>query len=642
MTTFDVEKESVARASMALASLGVSFALTGLVASSSKSDPPASSVGAPLPTIKEKPGDTPIPSVPVLTSPAPPANSMMEAVRLVRDILVKANSSSTLVVPSGLLVAALLTRSLGEFGMYRMISALDESIVKREGKVSYFRLLSKFLIWGVPVTAFAQLSGLITNLLANRLRSSLTSAVLARVALVNKNTESIDSEKLETLIGDASLLASGLVTNISDKLRRIFDLTFQVLTLAKRGGASAPLIMIFYLILVNRAMEKLKRERPQVAKKAADRENVLRRAIGRFCRHKDSVALWNGMDAEKATFARMTKAQEISRSERDFLDFLLGLTQGLATKVVGTCLGFALVARPYLSSRAPVMYQNQDGPLQYFWSGRLMYQMCSTVNQLLDESNGDATNRIVQTARKVHQMVCEGEAGSINKQAFKIRETSITLCDVTATAQTDNGLLFRDLSFEIFPGTTMLLQGPKGSGKSALLRIIMGTWPVAMGDVCRPLNGVCCVSQKPYIVLESSLREQIIYPDSLNTINNEKLVTAIETAKIGNLVGNQANHRSTSLTDSEQQRLMIARLIYHEPKFALLDDCFKGLDTEYVIDILRYLRARRTAIIIACQPTFAETIKGKFTFDMELSLSTKQPTRHELVIKDSRRSSEGI
>jgi ABC-type uncharacterized transport system fused permease/ATPase subunit len=122
-------------------------------------------------------------------------------------------------------------------------------------------------------------------------------------------------------------------------------------------------------------------------------------------------------------------------------------------------------------------------------------------------------------------------------------------------------------------------------------------------------------------------------------VDQERLQAAIKATNIGHLFSVNGIARSGSgsalMGDSDQQKLMLARLIYHRPKYALLDDCWKHLEKEYLSGILRYLKSDLGCGIVVA------TVDGEplsnvafgFKFDTELILNNaKQPPRHEIIV----------
>ncbi|KAL3229550.1 Peroxisomal long-chain fatty acid import protein 1 [Nakaseomyces bracarensis] len=216
-----------------------------------------------------------------------------------------------------------------------------------------------------------------------------------------------------------------------------------------------------------------------------------------------------------------------------------------------------------------------------------------------------------------------------------------------------NQVLVPELNFELKHGDHLLIIGPNGCGKSSLFRLLGGLWPI------KPLgNGVetkltvpprkigleCAIfylPQKPYMGNRSTFREQIIYPDTIEqfeerfngdyTLGDEKLIKVLELLDLTDLItenmslvlakkDNKSVESEDDLTDiraafnlkrnwSEelsigvQQRLAMARMYYHKPKFAVLDECTSAVSPEMEQKMYENAQKLGISVISVCHRT---------------------------------------
>jgi ATP-binding cassette subfamily D (ALD) long-chain fatty acid import protein len=122
-----------------------------------------------------------------------------------------------------------------------------------------------------------------------------------------------------------------------------------------------------------------------------------------------------------------------------------------------------------------------------------------------------------------------------------------------------------------------------------------GLWPVYGGTVRKPPSEeIFYIPQRPYLS-RGTLRQQIIYPDSKielvrRGVTDEDLYEILRVVEIENLVEKEGGWEAEKewrdvWSGGIQQRVAMARLFYHAPKYAILDECTSSqdLDTERIM-----------------------------------------------------------
>jgi len=195
------------------------------------------------------------------------------------------------------------------------------------------------------------------------------------------------------------------------------------------------------------------------------------------------------------------------------------------------------------------------------------------------------------------------------RETFQERGSMISFDNVTIKTPLGQ-LLLKDLTFRVDEGQSLLICGHNGAGKSSIIRCLCSLWPVVEGHIARPGGAVHAeqdaelhkqlyyLPQKPCNVL-GSLSDQLTYPVKLaGGLPEEELrrwlryvdleyimdrniavnsVSRVNRAEASDAQASRDIDWEVLLSLGEQQALSIARMLYHHPRFAILDECTSGV-----------------------------------------------------------------
>lgn len=170
---------------------------------------------------------------------------------------------------------------------------------------------------------------------------------------------------------------------------------------------------------------------------------------------------------------------------------------------------------------------------------------------------------------------------------------AVSFESVSVTAPGDKTLILKNISFNAQCGEVVAIIGASASGKSTLVRALLGIWPVAAG--CVRLDGADIASWErqrlgPYIgylpqdveLFDGSIKENIA---RFGKIDAQEVVKAAELAGVHELIqklpqgyDTLIGSRGGVLSGGQRQRVALARALYGSPVLIVLDEPNSNLD----------------------------------------------------------------
>ena len=169
-------------------------------------------------------------------------------------------------------------------------------------------------------------------------------------------------------------------------------------------------------------------------------------------------------------------------------------------------------------------------------------------------------------------------------------------------------------------GSPLIVTGPNASGKSSLFRTLGGLWDIPVGAIERPCDAsgkltpaqVFLVPQRPYSV-RGTLADQVTYPLKLSNrtpADEKKIMDLLALVEVAYLASRDYDGDSgldavqkweDVLSLGEQQRIGCARLFYHDPAYAVLDECTSAVSIDVEKKLYESAHARGITSITISQ-----------------------------------------
>jgi ATP-binding cassette subfamily D (ALD) protein 3 len=429
---------------------------------------------------------------------------------------------------------------------------------------------------------------------------------------------------LDNRIANADQLLTQDVEKFCDMLTELYsnlskpllDSCIYIYQLSGNIGPLGPLIMLGYLAVSGAILTRLRAPIGRMTVKEQELEGELRYVNSRIITNSEEIAFYVGNKREKLTLKETFN--RLVRHLRRFLHFrvTMGFADNIIAKYLATVVGYYVVSRPFLQL-GNTMFEGKshnDRLKHYYKSGRMLVRLAEAMGRLLlagremtrlagYTARTDELMAVLQDLRKGHYqraMVNKNRdeqdqglglgvplvpgTGEVVVQDRIIRFEQVPLV-------TPNGdVLVQELNFEVKSGMNVLVCGPNGCGKSSLFRILGELWPLFGGRLIKPdRSKLFYIPQRPYMTI-GTLRDQVIYPDSVTDLKRKGLGDdfirqIIEKVQLAYLVDRDGGWDAIEdwmdvLSGGEKQRIAMARLFYHEPQFAILDECTSAVSVD--------------------------------------------------------------
>ncbi|XP_076340547.1 ATP-binding cassette sub-family D member 1-like [Tachypleus tridentatus] len=569
-------------------------------------------------------------------SPAFNKQFLLQLVKLIRIMIPKLHSLEMGLL--GLHTVSLVSRSFLSIYVARLEGHVVKNIVRKDIMKFAFQL-SKWLLVAIPATFINSLIRFLESQLALAFRTRLVrhaydlyfeNQTYYRVSNLDGRLENAD----HCLTDDIATFSQSVAHLYSHITKPLLDVAIINLTLFKMArsmgsfGITGNVLGGAMVFLTGHILRKLSPKFGKLVSEEAKHKGYLRFIHSRLIANSEEIAFYGGHEVElnilQQSYRSLARQMNLIFNKR----LCYVMLEQFLMKYCWSAVGMIIISLPVLTGNQQQEngdgYKGDDGV-----STRTQY-MTTAKNILI--AGADAVERLMSSYKEITELagytsrvskmftvfeeVSRGKyqrtLATLNKRDTKksLKIKGLTFKDGMPEAngiviERDDGTLklenvpiitpncdvvVPDLSFVMTKGMHLLITGPNGCGKSSLFRILRGLWPTYAGRLERPPTGqMFYIPQRPYMSL-GTLRDQVIYPDTVKEmkmkgLTDEDLEDILAIVNLQSIIIREGGWDVVGdwkdvLSGGEKQRMGVARLFYHRPQFALLDECTSAVSID--------------------------------------------------------------
>lgn len=228
------------------------------------------------------------------------------------------------------------------------------------------------------------------------------------------------------------------------------------------------------------------------------------------------------------------------------------------------------------------------------------------------------------TARQAHERLSKLFAtihGDEARTELPSPQGLISVEAVTSYAPGNRTPFLKGINFTVSPGETLAIIGPSGSGKSSLIRHMVGVWPAASGTV--RIDGADIAHWNPeqlgshfgYLPQEVRLFSGTIAENisRFTEGESEAVIKAAIMAGVHDMVlrlpdgyETQVGEQGQMLSGGQRQRIGLARALFKTPRIVILDEPNSNLDNDGEVALMQSLialKSLKTTVVIVTHKT---------------------------------------